>query len=383
MFIAARCPSVSRARLVRYVIAGIALLLALLVLSPGIGTEFAAVSAWDAWRARLGIEIPAGKLVNHPLGDTDGDGAVSESERASYAAYARRIGFDLRLPRTLLALQVGATLAVCGAVFQILFRNALATPYTLGLASGGSLGALIAIRMGWVTVLFGLTTTTIAAFFGALGVVGVVLFMVRGVRRLTSNELLLAGVTMGLFCSSLMMLVTFVSSQRQTFEMIRWMMGSLDTVASVEGARLLPFVLPCWVVLLFQARALNQYRLGDELAFTRGVDVRRLQILCVSVCTLATAAVVAQCGPIGFVGLVVPHMVTLACGPDARVLLPVSALFGAIFLILCDWASQVAITLAGRMAGYNWVGATLPIGVVTALIGVPLFLALLRARRRT
>jgi len=359
----------------------VAVLLVLVVISPGVGTESATFGWWDAWRARLGMTIPITELAARPEADLDGDGSVSDGEYRIFVQTARLI-FDQRLPRTLLALQVGITLALCGATFQILFRNALATPYTLGVASGGSLGAMVAIKLGWTVAICGVSSLSVAAFGGAVVVVAIVMLIASGARKLTSNELLLAGVTMGLFCSAMMMLVTSVSNQRQTFAMVRWMMGSLDAVAIIEGARLLPLVLPAWIVLVLAARALNQYRLGDELAATRGVNVARLQVLCVVVCTLAVAAVVGQCGPIGFVGLVVPHIVALLVGSDCRILLPASALIGGAFLILCDWASQVTMRMAGWASGQELGSATLPIGVVTAIVGVPLFLGLLRTRRR-
>ncbi len=356
-------------------------LLLLVLLSPGVGTESSRFGWRDAWRARLGIVISASELVDRGGADLDGDGTVSESERDVFAQTARMI-FDQRMPRTLLALQVGITLALCGATFQILFRNSLATPYTLGVASGGSLGAMIAIKIGWIVSLGGISSLAVSAFAGAVLVVGIVMLIASGVRRLTSNELLLAGVTMGLFCSAMMMLVTSVSSQRQTFAMVRWMMGSLDAVEMVAGTRLLPLMLPAWVAVVVLSRALNQYRLGDELATMRGVSIRRVQVICVGACTLAVAAAVGQCGPIGFVGLVVPHMARLLVGSDCRVLLPVSALLGGAFLILCDWGSQVTMRIAGWVSGQQLGSATLPIGVVTAIVGVPLFLILLRAWRR-
>ena len=144
----------------------------------------------------------------------------------------------------------------------------------------------------------------------------------------------------------------------------------------------MPLLLPARIVLLTSGRALNQYRLGDELAAARGVNVAHLQGLCVLVCTLAIAAVVAQCGPIGFVGLVVPHMIALLFGSDCRILLPASAIAGGAFLIVCDWASQLAMRFGGWLTDRQLGSATLPIGVVTAIIGVPIFLALLRARRK-
>ena len=360
----------------------VVVLLGLIVISPGIGTEWSSFGWWDAWRAKLGLSISATELVGIEFADLNGDGVISEEEVESFTTLAAEIGFGRRLPRTLMALQVGMTLALCGATFQVLFRNPLATPYTLGIASGGSLGALIAIRLGLSFSFLAVSGLSLCAFAGGLVVVGAVFMLGRGGRRLTSNEFLLAGITMGLFCSAMMMLVTSISSQRETFAMVRWMMGSLDPVSSMQGATMLPLILPAWVVLMLSARSLNQYRLGDESAATRGVNVGRLQGVCVFVCTLATAAVVARCGPIGFVGLVVPHMVVLVFGSDCRLLLPVSAIAGGAFLILCDWASQVTMHLAGWIMDRQLGSATLPIGVVTAIVGVPTFLILLGTRRR-
>ncbi len=368
----------------RYVVrlgACLAGLLVLVLISPGVGTETASFGWWDAWRARLGLEIGADELKGRPFVDMDADGTISAEELAGFVEAARHIGFGQRFPRTLLALQVGITLALCGATFQVLFRNPLATPYTLGIASGGSLGALIAIRLGWGITILGISSLTMSAFVGGIVVVAAVFFLARGARRLTSNELLLAGVTMGLFCSAMMMFVTAVSNERETFAIVRWMMGSLDPVTALQGTTLLPLLLPVWVVLILSSRALNQYRLGDELATTRGVNVKRLQGICVLACTLATAAVVAKCGPIGFVGLVVPHMVALVFGSDCRLLLPASAIMGGGFLIICDWASQLTMRAAGWATMRQLGSATLPIGVLTAIVGVPIFLVLLRRRQ--
>ena len=354
-------------------------LVLLLVISPGVGS--APLGLWDVWRAGLGIEIPADELIGSPFADIDGDGAVSEAEASAYVETARNIGFRQRLPRSILALIVGVTLSMCGSTFQVLFRNPLATPYTLGIASGGSLGALIAIRSGWEVSLPGVSSLSVAAFVGGIMVVSAIFLLARGARRLTSNELLLAGVTMGLFCSAMMMVVTVISSERETFRMVRWMMGSLVTISTTKSVTMLPLLVPAWAVLLLSARSLNQYRLGDELAASRGVCPVRLQRVCVIACTVATAAVVANCGPIGFVGLVVPHAMVLVVGSDCRVLLPASALAGGAFLILCDWASQLAMQVAGWATQQQLSGATLPIGVVTAVIGVPIFLVLLRTRK--
>jgi len=353
----------------------------LIVISPGIGTQSASVGWWDAWRARLGLTIHPSELLNRPLADHDGNGEISHKEMDDYREVARHI-FKQRFARALLALLVGMTLALCGGTFQVLFRNPLATPYTLGIASGGALGATVAIRFGVHQALVGFPTTVLFALLGGVAVVCIVFILARGSRRLTSNELLLAGVTMGLFCSAMMITVQMISNERQTFRMVRWMMGSLDTITSGKPLTILPFVLPAWVILIGSARSLNQYRMGDDLALSRGVNVTRLVAVCVFVATLATAAVVAHCGPIGFVGLVVPHIVTLVLGRDCRVMLPAAAIAGGAFLILCDWASQIGMRAAGWATGRELGSAILPIGAVTAVVGVPVFLALLRTRRR-
>lgn len=355
-------------------------LVLLLLISPGVGTESSSFGWWDAWRARLGFEIWPSELQSRGVADDDRNGTVSPDEANRFAKQALTIGFSLRFPRSLLALQVGATLALCGAVLQILLRNPLAEPYTLGIASGGSLGAVIAIRCGWVATIVGVSSLSVSAFVGAICVVAAVYAITRGPRRLTSNEMLLAGVTLGLFCGAMMMFVTAVSDEQQTFQLIRWMMGSLDSLTT-ESSLLLPLILPAWVVLLLYAGAFNQYRMGDDVAATRGVNVGRMQAVCILVTTLAVAGVVAKCGPIGFVGLVVPHIVSYAFGQDARILLPASAILGGAFLIVCDWGAQVSMRLGGWITGKHLGSATLPVGVVTAMVGVPIFLVLLRRRK--
>jgi iron complex transport system permease protein len=356
----------------------------LLVASPGIGTDARTYRWRDVWRAALNMPLTPEHLAHLSAADADadGDGVITQSDADSYRRTAVLVGFELRLPRSLLALVVGITLALCGATFQVLFRNPLATPYTLGVVSGGALGAFLAMRLGWQVAILGVfSTLAVAAFGGGVAVVAVVFFIARGARRLTSNEILLAGVTIGLFCSAMNMVLMYLSNERETFQMVQWMMGSLDTISNLKTATMLPLVVPAWIVLIACGRGLNQYRLGDELAASRGVNLRRLESGCVLVSTLATGAVVAHCGPIGFVGLVVPHIVVLLFGSDCRIVLPASALMGGAFLILCDWLSQVAMRMTGWASGRELGSITLPIGVVTAVVGVPVFLVLLRTRR--
>jgi iron complex transport system permease protein len=325
---------------------------AAMLISPGVGTS--RLGLIEAWRS---------------LGDPP-----AESQ-------AHAIAFGLRLPRAGKALLVGMTLSLCGAVFQTLFRNPLATPYTLGIASGGSLGALIAIKLGLVGGILFLSPVTLGAFAGSAAVVAAVALLARATRGLSSNTLLLGGVTIGFFCSALMLFVQYFANEREAFAIMRWMMGSLETVGIEETASLLPLLLVAWVVLGMQARALNQYELGEEIAASRGVNPRRLQNVCIGFGSLATAAAVSVCGPIGFVGLIVPHAARGLFGRDSRILLPTAALLGGTFLIVCDWMSALGPRAYGHLVGQEYT-ARLPIGVATALIGAPLFLAILRKRLR-
>ena len=331
----------------------VAILALAVLVSPGIGSPpVGVVEAWRTWFA----------------GDT---------ESLTY-----QIAFTLRMPRALKALVTGATLALCGAVFQTLFRNPLATPYTLGIASGGSLGALVVITIGWQATWLGLSSVSWGAFAGSGAVLTAVWLMARSSRRLGGNALLLAGVTIGFFCSALIMFVTHLANVYDTYRIVRWMMGSLEAVGAVEVGALLIVLIPAWLVLLVQARALNQYELGDEISATRGVRPALLQGVCLTVASLAVAAVVSICGPIGFVGLIVPHAVRLVVGGDHRVALPASALAGSTFLIVCDWMTTLLPAWYGRIVSREMSAATLPIGVVTAMVGAPLFLWILRARLR-
>lgn len=333
-------------------VGGLLFLAVLILLSPGMGTV--QVGVVDAWRVLF-------------------DGRTDSVEYS--------IAFGQRLPRAFTALMAGVTLALCGAVFQTLFRNPLATPYTLGIASGGSLGALIAFEAGWGGLVLGFSAVQLLAFAGALGVVGLVFGLARSSLKLGSYTLLLAGVTIGFFCSAMMMFVTYLADVTETFRIVRWMMGSLDTVG-MSAAPLWLVLLPCWLVLIWQARALGQFELGEEIASSRGVHPARLQLICILVASVATAMVVSICGPIGFVGLIVPHIVRLLVGPDKRILLPASAMAGGAFLIVCDWMSWAIPRWYGTVAGRELTAARLPIGVITALIGAPLFLILLVRRIR-
>jgi len=294
---------------------------------------------------------------------------------------AHAIAFGLRLPRAIKAALAGVTLSLCGAVFQAVFRNPLATPYTLGIASGGSLGALIAIQIGTGWALAWPSPVTLGAFLGAGGVVLAVALLARATRGMSSNNLLLGGVAIGLFCSAMMLFVQYLAREHEAFAILRWMMGSVSTVGYREVLSVLPFAAVSWIVLAAQGRALNQYALGEEVAATRGVNPARLEGVCLGFGSLGAAAVVSICGPIGFVGLIVPHAARVSLRTfreDQRLLIPVAALLGGAFLVVCDWLTLVIGPLYGDLAGREVGAARLPIGVVTALVGAPIFLVILR-----
>lgn len=301
-----------------------------------------------------------------------------------YMAY--QLVFGLRLPRTLLAMITGLTLALAGTTFQALLRNPLAEPYTLGVASGGALGALLALKLGPTIGLdwswAGPSPVQVSAFVGALVVVALVYFLGRSMGMLNTYDLLLAGVTMALFCGAAMMAVQYFADYGELFGMIRWMMGGVETVAYRDILGALMLVVPATCVLLALSGPLNQMSLGEELAGARGVPVAWVQVLGFVSASAATGAVVAVCGPIGFVGLIVPHAVRAVIGPDHRVLMPCAALMGGAFLIVCDWGSRLLLPFYGNLRGLDLQGAELPIGVITSLLGGPFFLVLLLRSRR-
>jgi iron complex transport system permease protein len=279
-----------------------------------------------------------------------------------------QIFFVARLPRALAAALVGGTLAAAGVVFQGLLRNPLATPYTLGVSAGAALGAMVAITFGAMLPFGGVAG---ASLLGALLAVAVVYALASGRRAgLSTTVLLLAGVTLNAFFSALILFVQYLSDFSQTYRAIRWLMGDLDIAGYSPLLAAMPFVIVAFGAFAWLARPLNLLSLGADAAASRGVDVDRAQRLAFLSASLATGAAVSVGGPIGFVGIIVPHLVRLLVGADHRLVLPGSALFGAAFLVLCDVVGRTAIA-----------PMELPVGVITAMIGGPFFLWLLLRRR--
>ncbi len=279
--------------------------------------------------------------------------------------------FIVRLPRILLAAVVGSALAASGSVFQAILRNDLAAPITLGVSGGAALGAVIAIRLELDTWFWGLAPISICAFIGSLSALALVFSLVRvRYRELPTSYLLLAGVTVNFFFASLVMLVNYLSNITQSFQIVRWLMGGLDITDYQIIISILPMVLIGIAILLYFARDFNLVSFGSEPAMSRGVDVMKVQVTGLVSASLITGATVAVSGPIGFVGLIVPHIVRLMIGPDHRLLIPCCLFFGASFMIICD-------TLARTLLAPT----EIPVGVITAILGGPFFLWLLQRQR--
>lgn len=276
---------------------------------------------------------------------------------------AARIVWQLRLPRLLLALLAGGALAVCGAAFQTLFGNPLAEPYTLGVAGGAALGAVLAQQFARAAGLGGVAIVPLASFAGALAASAVIVFVAR--RRSTAT-LLLAGVAVALTSSAMILFVQYLADFSRTFRMVRWMMGGLAVVGYDEVLWAAPWVALGAAALFVLRRDLDQLATGEELAASRGVDLARLRLWVVAIVSLMVGALVAVTGPIGFVGLIVPHWVRRGVGYAHAWVLPGAFLTGGAFLALCD-------LLARRVLA----PADLPVGVLTAIVGGPFFLWLL------
>ena len=282
----------------------------------------------------------------------------------------REIFVIARLPRVLFGALVGGSLAVAGVVFQAVLRNSLATPFTLGVSSGSSLGAVVAIWLGLDLVLLGIPVLPIAAFLGAAFAMALVFMIARTRQALPTLTLLLAGVTLNFIFSALIMFMHYASNFTQSYVIARWMMGSLDVVEYGTLLKMFPFIFISFAVLVWKSARFNPLAVGEEWAQTRGVDVDGLKRTAYVASSVLTGTVTAFSGPIGFVGLIVPHTLRLLAGPDHRILIPASFFAGAAFLVLCDTASRTLFA-----------PAEIPVGVITALLGGPFFVILLRRRK--
>lgn len=351
------------------------------------GAPPAAVIAGDrSGRARLAIGVLALMLLAaflFSLASGASDASVLTvarellglSAEGALSARDRVIVFDIRLPRAILGVLIGASLAVSGAVMQGLFRNPLADPGLVGVSSGAGLGAISVIVLGGtslapVTSLFGIYSLPFAAFLGGLATT-FVLYRVATRRGQTSvATMLLAGIALGAMAGAFSGLLVYLADDRQLRDLTFWGLGSLAGATWIKIAAAGPIIVLALLAAPFLARGLNALSLGEATAHHLGVPVQVVKRVAIVTVAGATGASVAVSGGIGFVGIVVPHLLRLLIGPDNRYLLPAAALLGASLLLLADSVSRTIVA-----------PAELPIGIVTAAVGAPFFLWILLRRR--
>ena len=329
-------------------------LLASVVVAVTLGqAELTTREVWTVVTDRLG------------LGVLQADAVGLQGQEVS--AIRANLVWEMRLPRVLAAVLVGAGLAVVGAVMQTLTRNPMADPYLLGISSGASLGAVAVIVAGFGAGLVGVSS---GAFAGALGAFVLVLALGQRAGRLTPTRMILAGVAVGAFCAAATtFLIVWVADPQATQESQFWLAGSLAS-ARLPGVRVMAAVLLVGsAVLIAASRPLNAFAFGEDAAASLGIEVERVRWTLLVICALVTGVLVAASGTIGFVGLLVPHGVRALVGPDHRRVLPLSALVGGTFLLWVDVVARTAF--APR---------ELPVGVMTAMLGVPAFLWILRRK---
>jgi iron complex transport system permease protein len=305
-------------------------------------------------------------LLGLSVGSTGTDFRVvlrSVAGMSSPNATLQTIIWELRWPRVLLAGEVGSALAVGGLVFQALLRNPLADPYVLGISGGAAVGAILGILAG----LSQFPGVSAAAFLGSMGALLVVLSMVSGKGILRRDALLLSGVMVNAFCSAAILFFVSKTQDSRLHDILFWLMGDLARGDLAHAGRLAIILAPCLLAVFALSRPMNLLLMGTEAAEGLGVDVRRVSAWLLGVTAVMVSAAVCRSGLLGFVGLTVPHLLRLVLGSDHRVLVPACALGGGAYLVACDALARW-IPEQGEM----------PVGVVTALIGAPLFIMLLR-----
>jgi len=312
------------------------------------------------------VMILATALGSIPIAPAEIFGAIGRGLTGELMGSHDIIIWQIRLPRVVMAALVGAALALAGATYQAVFRNPLADPYLLGVASGASFGATLVIAFGASLPLLARIGVPLTAFVAALTSVTLVVALARQGNQLPTLSLILAGVVLGSCLTAATSFIMF-SVRERAAEVLTWLLGSFALSSWRKVAVMTPFLLLATVATLLAGRSLNVLQVGDEQAAQLGLPVQAVKLGLIVCATLVTAAAVSVAGIIGFVGLVVPHAVRLAFGPDHRTLLPLSLLGGGIFTVAADLLARTVIS-----------PTEIPIGVVTALAGSPFFLFLLR-----
>ncbi len=279
--------------------------------------------------------------------------------------------WQIRVPRLLLAFLAGSGLSICGMSFQTVFRNALATPFTLGTSSGASLGATLYLRFFAGASMMGGLGIALFSFGGAVLSVIIVYFLTRIRARLSVSAMLLAGVATSFSFSSIILFLQYTSDFHSSFQIVRWLMGALDVVGYDALRIITPVVLLGTAAMVLIRSELNLLLTGELLAHTRGVDVRKVIWITFFLSSLMIGVIVSVCGPIGFVGMMAPHICRLLVGWNHRVLIPATFVFGGVFLVWCDVVSRILLA-----------PQEIPVGIITAMLGGPFFIWLLTFRTR-
>lgn len=275
----------------------------------------------------------------------------------------KAIIWRIRFPRVLLASLTGATLSLGGLVFQALLRNPLAEPYILGISGGAAIGAIIGILMG----LARFPGVCFTAFGGSMVTLMLILLMASGRSVLRKDSLLLSGVMVNAFCSAIIMFLVSMTQDSRLHNIIFWLMGDLSLADLSQVAILAVILLPCFAALFLFSNIMNLLLMGKDMALTMGVNIRLVTTTLLVITSFMVSTTVSHCGLLGFVGLVMPHLLRLILGPDHRVLVPACILGGAAYMVLCDLLARI-LPEQGEM----------PAGVITAMIGAPLFIYLLK-----
>jgi len=270
--------------------------------------------------------------------------------------------WKIRLPRVLMAALVGAALALGGLVFQALLRNPLAEPYILGISGGSAIGAILGILMG----LSRFPGVGLLAFLGSLSTLAMILLMASGKGMLKKDSLLLSGVMINAFCGAVIMFLVSITQDARLHNIIFWLMGDLSLADLHQVGILAALLIPCFALLFWLSHTMNLLLMGKEMAQSMGVNIVAATVYLLSITSFIVSVTVSHCGLLGFVGLVMPHLLRMLLGSDHRILVPACILGGGTYMILCD---LLARSLPGQ--------GEIPVGVITALFGAPLFIFLL------
>ncbi len=278
------------------------------------------------------------------------------------------IFWNLRIPRVISAFIAGAALALSGMTFQAMFRNPLATPFTLGVSSGAAFGATLFIHLGIPFSILGISGQSLSAFIWAVMAILLVYGLTRVRHGFSTATMLVSGVAVNFLFSSVILFIQYISDFDNSFRMIRWLMGGFEIVGFKPVFSIAAFAVPGSLIVFMSLKELNLFTLGEEIAVGRGMDVGRVRALLFFATSLMVGGVVAACGPIGFVGMMAPHICRLFTGANHKYLAPATVMFGGAFLVFCDTMARTLIA-----------PAEIPVGVITALLGGPFFLWLLVA----